>query len=80
MLDEIGEDLVECLLRLRLDGDAGVARIDPPRADLALANLERSADLQDPIQDLRQDQGIDDMAANLDLFDGRRDGRRLRVE
>ncbi len=51
------------------DRDPGVARVDPPGADLAFADLERPAHLQDPVEDLGQEQRVDDMSPDLHLFD-----------
>ena len=51
------------------DGDPGVARVDPPGADRALADLERPAHLEDAVEDLGQEQRVDDVAADLDLLD-----------
>ena len=76
VLDQVAEDRVELAGGGRPDGDPGVARVDPPRADPALADLERPPHLEDPVEDLRQQQRIDDVAADLDLFHGR--GRLLR--
>ena len=54
---------------LGLDRDPRVARVDPPDADLALADLERPAHLKDAIEDLGQEQRVDDVPADLDFLD-----------
>src|SRR5437868_15476935 len=48
--------------------DAGVAGVVPLAANLNLANGESAAVGEDFIQHLWQDQRVDDMAAQLDLF------------
>ena len=69
MLDQVAQDRAERLVIVGLDRDPCIARIGPVHADLALADLERSAHQEDAIQDLGQEQRVDDMAANLDLLD-----------
>ena len=69
MLDQVAQDRLERLVAVGPDRDPGVARVGTAHADLALADLERSAHQQDAIEDLGQQQRVDDMAADLDLLD-----------
>ncbi len=69
MLDEIAENFLERLGRIGPDRDAGVAGIDSPRADHAFSDLELAPHLENPVQNLGQDERVDDMTVNLDLLD-----------
>ena len=72
VLDQVAQDRVERLVVVGPDRDPGVARVGPPHADLALADLERPAHQQDAVEDLGQEQRVDDVAADLDLLDDAR--------
>ena len=69
MLDQIAKDLTKRRGRTGPDRDLGVARVDPPGANPALADLERPAHLQDPVEDLGQEERVDDVPPDLHLFD-----------
>ena len=80
VLDEVADDRVEGLGRVGVDADPRVAGVGPLDADRALVDLERPPHLEDAVKDLRQQERIDDVAANLDLVDraGRLSGGRRR--
>ena len=56
------------VLVVRPNLDQGVARIVPGLADGDLLDPERAAVARDAVEDLRQDQAVDDVAADLDVF------------
>ena len=70
VLDQVAEDGVDRLGRLRLDPDPRIARVGSPNADLALVDLERAPHLENPIEDLGKQQRVDDVSPDLDLVDG----------
>ena len=70
-------NFVEDFVGRRRDLDAGVALIDAVLADLDFADLEVAALGQDLVEHLRQDQRIDNVAAQDDGFGKHRPGTYL---
>ena len=70
MVGNLGKYLLQLCVGLGTDFDQGKAGIGSFLADADILDEERAAARSDAIQDFGQDEAVDYVAADLDVFDG----------
>ena len=68
VVGDLGEDLLQDLFVVGADFQQGMAGVVPRLPDRDLLDLETAAAAGDGIENFGQDEAVDDMAADFDLF------------